>query len=134
MAAIHETAYPVLGYSFTLTEVWELFTPSDEELAFVQVQKIDVANRGRLLTLLKVFQHLGYFPMWSAIPKEISYHLANVMGYLFPLPKSSTLTNNFIYLSFGERDKVPPQMVRIGVRIRKIYSHSTIFVTEIMAE
>jgi len=85
MAAIYETAYPILGDSFEEKELWELFTPSDEEIAFVKKQKIDVANHLRVLTLLKVFQHLGYFPMWSAIPKEITTHLANLLGYLFPL-------------------------------------------------
>ncbi|MFK7933852.1 MAG: DUF4158 domain-containing protein, partial [Saprospiraceae bacterium] len=85
MAAIHETAYPTLGANFEERELWELFTPSDEEIAFVHQQKIDVANRLRILTLLKVFQHLGYFPMWRAIPKEITIHLANLLGYLFPL-------------------------------------------------
>ena len=85
MAAIYETAYPVLGDSFEEKELWELFTPSDEEIAFVNKQVIDVAGRLRMLTLLKVFQHLGYFPMWSAIPKEITNHLANLLGYLFPM-------------------------------------------------
>ncbi len=85
MAAIHETAYPILGDSFAEKELWELFTPSDEEIAFINKQKIDVANRLRVLTLLKVFQHLGYFPIWSNIPKEITTHLANLLGYLFPL-------------------------------------------------
>lgn len=72
MAAIHETAYPTLGDSFKETELWELFTPSDEEINFVNNKVIDVAGRLRMLTLLKVFQHLGYFPMWSAIPKDVT--------------------------------------------------------------
>ena len=87
MAAIYETAYPILGDSFNETELWELFTPIDEEIDFVNKQIIDVAGRLRLLTLLKVFQHLGYFPMWSDIPKDITNHLANLLGYLFPLDK-----------------------------------------------
>ena len=85
MAAIHETAYPILGDNFKETELWELFTPSDEEIGFINNKVIDVAGRLRMLTLLKVFQHLGYFPMWSAIPKNITNHLANLLGYLFPL-------------------------------------------------
>jgi len=36
-----------------------------------------------MLVLLKVFQHLGYFPMWSEVPKEITIHLAGLLGYLF---------------------------------------------------
>lgn len=85
MAAIHETAYPILGDRFKETELWELFTPSDEEINFVNDKVIDVAGRLRMLTLLKVFQHLGYFPMWTAVPKELTNHLANLLGYLFLL-------------------------------------------------
>ena len=85
MAAIYETAYPRLGESFKSEELWELFTPSDSELHFAKSKATDLNGRLRLLSLLKVFQHLGYFPMWSEIPKEISHHLANLLGYLFPL-------------------------------------------------
>jgi len=85
MAAIHETAYPVMEDNFKETELWELFTPSDEEINFVNHQVIDVAGSLRMLVLLKVFQHLGYFPSWSAIPKDITNHLANLLGYLLLL-------------------------------------------------
>ena len=96
----------MLGDNFEAKELWELFTPSDEEIAFVNKQKIDVANRLRVLTLLKVFQHLGYFPMWSAIPKEINTHLANLLGYLFPLEvdddydKSGARTRHIQYIRY----------------------------------
>ena len=83
MAAIYETAYPRLDSSFKDQELVELFTPTHVELSFVKKQVPDIAGRLSLLTLLKVFQHLGYFPLWSAIPKEVPDHLANCLGYLF---------------------------------------------------
>ena len=83
MAAIYETAYPQLGDTFKEEELWELFTPSDTEIEFIRKRIPDVDGRLRILVLLKVFQHLGYFPLWSEIPKEISTHLAGLLGYLF---------------------------------------------------
>ena len=60
MAAIYETAYPILGDSFDESELWELFTPSDKEIEFVNKQAIDVAGRLCLLTLLNSTAWLIY--------------------------------------------------------------------------
>ncbi len=83
MLAITETAYPQLATSFEVRELEELFTPSTEEITFVTQHAIDQAGRVALLGLLKVCQHLGYFPMWTIIPKEIPTYLAQYLGYLF---------------------------------------------------
>ena len=83
MLQIKETAYPMLASSFEKKELAELFSPTREEIDFVRRHSKELKTRLPLLTLLKVFQHLGYFPMWDKIPSEIPNYLASCLGYLF---------------------------------------------------
>lgn len=83
MLQIKETAYPMLADSFTQKELQELFSPTDEEIKFVYRHSADLRAGLPLLSLLKTFQHLGYFPTWSQIPEEIPQFLASSLGYLF---------------------------------------------------
>ncbi|MEL6254444.1 MAG: Tn3 family transposase [Bacteroidota bacterium] len=83
MLQITETAYPMLADSFEKKELAELFSPSREELDFVNQDREELNSRLPLLTMLKTFQHLGYFPKWNEVPKEIPQFLATSLGYLF---------------------------------------------------
>jgi hypothetical protein len=79
MTAIHETAYPRLRSNLTDKELRELYTPTPEEMAFVQqVTSSTVIALGEAV-LLKTFQRLGYFPAFETLPPCLLAHLAGVM-------------------------------------------------------
>ena len=84
MTAIHETAYPRIRSHLSDKELEELYTPSADDLAFIDGStKSTVAAFGGVV-LLKTFQRLGYFPPFDAIPLRLIHHLAAVMGVLLP--------------------------------------------------
>jgi hypothetical protein len=84
MTAVHETAYPRMRSSLTDTELQELYTPTLDDLAFIErVTKSTVAAFGGLL-LLKTFQRLGYFLSFDDVPPRLLRHLATATGVLLP--------------------------------------------------
>jgi TnpA family transposase len=84
MTAIHETAYPRIRSHLSDKELEELYTPSADDLAFLDgATKSTVAAFGGVV-LLKTFQRLGYFPPFDALPPRLIHHLAAVMGVLLP--------------------------------------------------
>ena len=83
MAAIHETAYPRLKSSYSEEELTLTYTPTEKEVTWASQRTRDESTQLALLTLLKVFQHLGYFVLWHHIPNEISIHIARCVGQLF---------------------------------------------------
>ena len=83
MAAIHETAYPRLKSSYSEEELTLTYTPTEKEVTWASQRARDESTQLALLTLLKVFQHLGYFVLWHHIPNEISIHIARCVGQLF---------------------------------------------------
>ncbi len=85
MAAIHETAYPRLKSNFEDGELIKFYTPTKEELAFAKKHTRTLESKFGLLTHLKVFQRLGYFVLWEAIPKTITKYISTCLGSLFEI-------------------------------------------------
>jgi hypothetical protein len=84
MTAVHETAYPRLRAALTDTELQDLYTPTPDDLAFMErTTKSTVAAFGGLL-LLKTFQRLGYFLSFAEVPPRLLWHLATATGVLLP--------------------------------------------------
>jgi hypothetical protein len=71
MTAIHETAYPRIRSNLSDKELEEVYTPTPDELAFIQRStKSTVAAFGGVV-LLKTVQRLGYFPLFDALPPRL---------------------------------------------------------------
>ena len=68
MTAIHETAYPRIRSNLSEQELQTLYTPTPDDLAFIErTMKSTVAAFGGVV-LLKTFQRLGYFPFFDCPP------------------------------------------------------------------
>jgi len=84
MTAIHETAYPRIRSKLSDKDLDELYTPTPDDLAFIERStQSSVAAFGGLV-LLKTFQRLGYFPAFHGLPPRLIQHLATAMGMLLP--------------------------------------------------
>ena len=84
MTAVHETAYPRIRSHLSDRELQDLYTPTPEDLAFLErVTKSTVAAFGGVM-LLKTFQRLGYFLAFDEVPPRVRRHLATTMGILLP--------------------------------------------------
>ena len=84
MTAVHETAYPRMRSALTDTELQDLYTPTPDDLTFIErATKSPVAAFGGLL-LLKTFQRLGYFLSFDEVPPRLLRHLATATGVLLP--------------------------------------------------
>ena len=84
MTAIHETAYPRIRSNLSDKDLAELYTPTPDDLAFIERStQSSVAAFGGLV-LLKTFQRLGYFPAFHGLPPRLIQHLATAMGMLLP--------------------------------------------------
>jgi hypothetical protein len=80
MPSISDTAYPRLKASPSQKDLEQLFTPSPEERLFAWEHTSEELQTVRLLTWLKVFQRLGYFPSTKEIPLRIIEHVAATVG------------------------------------------------------
>jgi hypothetical protein len=80
MTAIHETVYPRLRATLLDKELRELYTPTPEEMAFVQQVTPSTMTALGVVVLLKTFQRLGYFPAFETLAPHLMAHLAGVMG------------------------------------------------------
>lgn len=56
-------------------ELAELYTPTSEELKFINAKSHGSNGRLSLLVMLKTFQRLGYFPYPEFVPLLIINHL-----------------------------------------------------------
>lgn len=74
-AGVHETAYPRLPSSRSAADIVGAYTPTADELAYVQGIGKPVA-RAALLIQLKLFQRLGYFMPTAKVPADIRAFLA----------------------------------------------------------
>jgi hypothetical protein len=84
MTAIHETAYPRIRSNLSEQELQTLYTPTPDDLAFIErTMKSTVAAFGGVV-LLKTLQRLGYFPFFDSLPPRLIQHLATTMGLLLP--------------------------------------------------
>lgn len=74
-----DTAYPRFKNRLTQAELDQLYTPTDEELAFcANVARAPTTRLGFVL-LLKTFQRLGYFVQSNKVPEVITKHIATVI-------------------------------------------------------
>jgi TnpA family transposase len=98
MTAIDRTTYPHFTRPPTALELYDLYTPTTEDLAFARRVTRTPLHRFHLLVLLKVVQRLGYVPAHGDIPPEILAHihpLADVpLAVLEVLPDDRTRRNH----------------------------------------
>lgn len=80
MTALDRTAYPRFTRPPTALELYELYTPTEEELTFVTRVTRSTEHRLHMMVLLKVFQRLGYVPDLADIPPDIILHLQPIVG------------------------------------------------------
>ena len=71
MASIERTAYPFFKRNPSASELAQIYTPTDDEIAWAIRQVREPARRLSFLLLLKGFQRLGYFPALEAVPIAI---------------------------------------------------------------
>lgn len=80
MTAIERTAYPRFTRAPSAKELRELYTPTPDDEALVARKARGPAQKLALLTLLKVYQRLDYFPDPQTIPGVVISHLRLCMG------------------------------------------------------
>lgn len=80
MPSISDTAYPGLNNP-SGKELDEIYTPSEQELAFARERTRRPEHRVGLLLLLKTFQRLGYFAHYADVPTTIVGHIATCAGF-----------------------------------------------------
>jgi TnpA family transposase len=76
MTTRERTAYPRFKKSITTEELIEFYTPTEEELAWVQTNAKGDQQRLALTILFKCFQRLGYLPTIQSVPTCIIDHIA----------------------------------------------------------
>lgn len=82
MTAVHETAYPRIRSDLSDKELKDLYSPTPEDLAFIErLTKSTVAAFGGVI-LLKTAQRLGYFPFFDVLPPRLIRHFSSIMGVL----------------------------------------------------
>lgn len=94
MASIERTAYPRLKKSFTDAELKNFYTPTEDEIYFVENRSNGDDPRLHLLVLLKTFQRLGYFPRIEDVPRQIIKFLRSALQFgrdALPLVSNRTL-------------------------------------------
>ena len=80
MPSASDTAYPRLKANPADKELVEVYTPTENELAFARKRTNQPVQRVGLLLLLKAFQRLGYFVSFADIPDAIVRHIASCVG------------------------------------------------------
>lgn len=88
MASLERTAYPRFPRTLTLKDLQTSFTPTAEEIHWVNGKARGAEMRAALGTLLKCFQYLHYFPSVESVPPEVVQHVCATLG----LPQSSQIT------------------------------------------
>jgi TnpA family transposase len=79
MTAIARTAYPSFKQRPTAKELAEVYTPTPEEIEFVRSRVKTKNGLLRLMTMLKSFQRLGYFPRPEDVPPAVIAHLRSCL-------------------------------------------------------
>ncbi len=92
----------------------QFYTPDEREVEWVHNKARLPWSRICLLTLLKTFQTLGYFPTWQDIPAQIIEHVSACCGLIFvpevptDRPCSSPLIPLLYQVGFERTDRTPP--------------------------
>lgn len=80
MTAIERTAYPSLTQRLSQKELEDNYTPTLQEIEFVNTQGRGAEPRLTRLVLLKTIQCIGYFPALEIIPEPIVAYLRRQLG------------------------------------------------------
>jgi hypothetical protein len=83
MPTLQETAYPTLKRQISKETLERVYTPSAEEIAFVNQHSRTPQIRACMLTQLKCAQRLGHFIFLRKIPRYIPKYIAGFVGCRF---------------------------------------------------
>lgn len=75
MSLFEKTVYPQLASAISAEDLTLYFTPTEEEIAFVNRSSRRPSSRLSLAVLLKLFQQLHRFPDLSEVPTAVVNHL-----------------------------------------------------------
>ena len=81
MPSASDTAYPRLKVNPSDKELAEVYTPTENELAFARKRTHQPTQRIGLLLLLKTFQRLGYGVPYADISSAVVQHIARCAGF-----------------------------------------------------
>lgn len=87
MASLERTAYPRFPRTITLKDLQTSFTPTADEIHWINSSARGPEMRIALGTLLKCFQYLHHFPAVESVPPEVVQHVSATLG----LPQSSQI-------------------------------------------
>ncbi|GAB5494315.1 MAG: hypothetical protein Phog2KO_45300 [Phototrophicaceae bacterium] len=93
MTAVERTAYPRLKAKLTHQELEETYQPTKDEIFWATHHTQSELARGQLLILLKVVQHLGYFPKPNTIPSIIIVHISQNLPQTTELDMDTLVSN-----------------------------------------
>lgn len=83
LPGVHETVYPRFKSNVSQRDLIRVYSPTSDEIAFVErVTRGDISKLCFLVTL-KSFQRLGYFVMLSDVPQPVIIHIARVTNINF---------------------------------------------------
>ncbi|GLQ99007.1 Tn3 family transposase [Dyella mobilis] len=88
MTAPHETNYPRLKQDISSKELHDYYTPTLDEMAFIQTVSSQTHRRVMLALQLKMFQRLGTFGLLKDTPERIVRHVAKSLSYQLKLSPS----------------------------------------------
>jgi TnpA family transposase len=118
MASIERTAYPRLKQQFTKSELRDFYTPTLDEISFVQEKARRSETRLHLLALLKTFQKLGYFLNLEDVSESLLKFLRIVLNLpadALPLVARNTLYQHqstiLEYLNVKSYDRAARRLV-----------------------
>ena len=80
MTSIDRTAYPRFKRTISAREIADVFTPSAEEIEWAWDKTTTEPNMLALMTWLKSFQYLGYFPGLDELPEHVLAHVRSALG------------------------------------------------------
>ena len=80
MTSIDRTAYPRFKRTMSAREIADVFTPSAEEIEWARDKTTTAPSMLALVTWLKSFQYLGYFPGLDEVPGPVLTHVRGTLG------------------------------------------------------
>ena len=80
MTSIDRTAYPRFKRTMLAREIADVFTPSAEEIEWARDKTTTAPSMLALVTWLKSFQYLGYFPGLDEVPGPVLTHVRGTLG------------------------------------------------------
>jgi hypothetical protein len=80
MPWINETVYPMIKNNISLHELNEIYTPTNDEIAFINKSARGDNQKLCLLVMLKLFQRLGYFTQIKDVPNLIIEHISKSLS------------------------------------------------------